>query len=184
MTPAPATEHGPGMRDSATGSERRSQAHAPTAEHAVRRLYADILRCWNDRSAGCFAAVFSRSGNLVGFDGSQIDGQEKIENHLSGIFSDHVPARYVGKVREVRMLGQEVVLLRAVAGMIPPNESRINPALNTIHTLVASRQGDRYLAELFQATPAAFHGRPEESEGLTAELQRLSDEQRKTAPSH
>ena len=156
---------------------------APAAEQAARELYADILRCWNDRSADCFAAVFSRSGNLVGFDGSQIDGQEEIERHLNRIFGDHVPAQYVGKVREVRMLGQETVLLRAVAGMIPPNHSRLNPALNTIHTLVAARHGDRYLAELFQATPAAFHGRPADSERLTAELQRLSDEQHKTSPS-
>ena len=158
-------------------------SHAPGAEQAARDLYADILRGWNDRSAKGFAEAFSRRASLVGFDGSQVDGQEEIETHLSRIFGDHVPAKYVGKVREVRMLGQEVVLLRAVAGMTPPNESRLNPALNTIHTLIAARHGDRYLVELFQSTPAAFHGRQADSERLTAELQQLHGEQHKSSAS-
>jgi uncharacterized protein (TIGR02246 family) len=157
--------------------------HAPAAEEAARALYAEILRCWNERNALGFTRAFSRRGNLVGFDGSQVDGQEDIETHLSQIFTDHVPATYIGKVREVRMLGQEIVLLRAVAGMIPPNQSRLNPALNTIHTLVAAQHGDRYRVELFQSTPAAFHGRPADSEQLTEELQQLYDEQRKASPS-
>jgi uncharacterized protein (TIGR02246 family) len=140
------------------------------AEQAARALYADILRCWNEGNAAEFARVFARQGNLVGFDGSQVDGQDRIEAHLAQIFADHQTAAYVGKVREVRLLGSEVVLLRAVAGMVPPNQSDLKPALNTVHTLVASRQRDRWRAELFQSTPAAFHGRPEATEALLAEL--------------
>ena len=44
-------------------------ARAPTAEAAARKLYADILRCWNARDAGSFAQLFTRNGNMVGFDG-------------------------------------------------------------------------------------------------------------------
>jgi uncharacterized protein (TIGR02246 family) len=147
------------------------------AEQAARALYADILRFWNGGNAAGFAALFVRQGNVVGFDGSQVDGQDKIEAHLAQIFAHHQTAAYVGRVREVRLLGSEVVLLRAVAGMVPPNQSDLNPALNTIHTLVASKQRDRWRAELFQSTPAAFHGRPEASESLTAELRRELKEQ-------
>ncbi len=142
------------------------------AEQAARALYADILRCWNEGNAAGFAAVFVRQGNLIGFDGSQVDGQDKIEAHLAQIFAHHQTAAYVGKVREVRLLGADIVLLRAVAGMMPPKQSELNPALNTIHTLVASHHRDRCRAELFQSTPAAFHGRPEVSERLTAELRK------------
>jgi uncharacterized protein (TIGR02246 family) len=141
------------------------------AEQAARSLYADLLRCWNQGDAGGFAALFVRQGNVVGFDGSQVDGQDRIETHLAQIFAPHQTAAYVGKVREVRLLGAEVVLLRAVAGMVPPKQSQLNPALNTIHTLVASKQRDRWRAELFQSTPAAFHGRPEAGQALAAELQ-------------
>jgi uncharacterized protein (TIGR02246 family) len=149
------------------------RAPAPAAEEAARELYAEILQCWNAGNAAGFSRVFARSGNLVGFDGSQVDGQESIEAHLARVFSSHSTAAYVGKIREVRVLAEGVVLLRAVAGMVPPGKSELNPALNTIHTLVAATQGDRYRVELFQSTPAAFHGRPADSERLTAELQEL-----------
>jgi uncharacterized protein (TIGR02246 family) len=146
------------------------QASAPAAERAARDLYANILRCWNSGDAGGFARLFSRSGNVVGFDGSQVDGVEHIEAHLAKVFSSHATAAYVGKVREVRVLEPEVVLLRAVAGMVPPGKSELNPALNTIHTLVAVNHGGQWRVELFQSTPAAFHGRPEATEAFTAEL--------------
>jgi uncharacterized protein (TIGR02246 family) len=146
--------------------------HAHTAERAARELYGEILRCWNERNAGEFARRFSRNGNMVGFDGSPIDGQENIEEHLSEVFRSHPTATYVGKVREVRLLSPHVVLLRAVAGMVPPGQADLNPAVNTIHTLVAASEGNRWRVELFQSTPAAFHGRPAAVEALTAELRK------------
>jgi uncharacterized protein (TIGR02246 family) len=146
--------------------------HAHTAERAARELYGEILRCWNERNAGEFARRFSRNGNMVGFDGSPIDGQENIEEHLSEVFRSHPTATYVGKVREVRLLSPHVVLLRAVAGMVPPGQADPNPAVNTIHTLVAASEGNRWRVELFQSTPAAFHGRPAAVEALTAELRK------------
>jgi uncharacterized protein (TIGR02246 family) len=154
---------------------------APDAEQAARDLYGDILRSWNAGDAARFSRAFSRSGSIVGFDGTQVNGQDQIEAHLARVFSSHATAAYVGKIREVRLLGQDVVLLRAVAGMVPPGKSELNPALNTVHTLVAAHQGDRYRIELFQSTPAAFHGRPEDSGRLTAELQeQLLSERRPT----
>src|SRR3954451_4506900 len=146
--------------------------HPPAAEREARALYADILRCWNERNAGQFARHFSRNGNMVGFDGSPVDGQESIEEHLTQVFRSHPTAGYIGKVREVRLLAPGVVLLRAVAGMVPPGKSDLNPAVNTIHTLVAASEGSRWTVELFQSTPAAFHGRPAAVEALTAELRR------------
>jgi hypothetical protein len=54
--------------------------------------------------------------------------------------------------------------------MIPPGSGDINPALNTIHTLVAVQNRDGWRAALFQSTPAAWHGRSQESAALTEEL--------------
>src|SRR3954465_10503385 len=145
----------------------RPLTHPPAGEPEIRALYADILRCWNERNAGEFARHFSRNGNMVGFDGSPVDGQENIEEHLSEVFRSHPTAAYIGKVREVRLLSPGLVLLRAVAGMVPPGKSELNPAVNTIHTLVAASEGSRWRVELL---PAAFHGRPAAVEALTAEL--------------
>jgi len=147
-------------------------AHAPAGERAARELYAEFLRLWNQRDPEQLSRLFGRNANLVGFDGSPIDGQENIEVHLREVFGSHQTAAFVGKVREVRVLAPGVVLLRAVAGMVPPGSSDLNPAVNTIHTLLATSQRDRWRVELFQSTPAAFHGRSEAAAALTAELRK------------
>ena len=141
----------------------------------VEDLYRDLLDTWNRRDAKAMAALYGSKGSQVGFDGSTANGPAEIETLLKPIFADHPTARFVAKVREVRALGTGAALLRAVAGMIPPGKTEIMPERNAVQTLVASRDGQgRWRVEMFHNTPAAFHGRPEESEKLTAELRALS----------
>lgn len=144
-----------------------------TADRSARALYERLLTAWNRRDAAAMARCFAPNGNMVGFDGSQVDSPGAIEAHLRPIFADHPTAAYVATVREVRALGPDVVLLRAVAGMVPPGSADINPAVNTVHTLVATRDGGDWSAALFQSTPAAWHGRPHDSAALTEELRGL-----------
>jgi len=141
-----------------------------SSDHPIRRLYEQILIAWNQQDAAAMAAQFEEDANLVGFDGSQADSRAAIEDHLRPIFADHPTAAYVAKVREIRMLGSNVGILRADVGMIPPGSDNINPAGNTIQTLVAVQNADRWQAALFQSTPAAWHGRPQDSAALTEEL--------------
>ena len=147
-----------------------SSTDTTSSDHQIRRLYEQILIAWNQRDAPAMAAQFGEDGNLVGYDGSQADSRAAIEDHLRPIFADHPTAAYVAKVREIRMLRSNVGILRAVVGMIPPGSEDINPALNTIHTLVAVQNADGWRAALFQSTPAAWHGRPQDSAALTEEL--------------
>ena len=147
-----------------------SSTDALSYDHPIRLLYEQILIAWNQQDAAAMAARFEEDGNIVGFDGSQADSRAAIEDHLRPIFADHPTAAYVAIVREIRMLGRDVGLLRAVVGMIPPNSDDINPAGNTIQTLVAIQNADGWQAALFQSTPAAWHGRPQDSADLTEEL--------------
>jgi uncharacterized protein (TIGR02246 family) len=149
------------------------QKFVAVEENEVRALYTQLLDSWNKRSAADFAALFEEDGNQVGFDGSQINGQAEIELHLSQIFADHMTALYVGKVREVRFLDPDVAILRAVVGMIPHGKSDINPAINAIQSLVATKRESQWHIALFQNTPAQFHGRPDLSAKLTDELREL-----------
>ena len=89
---------------------------------------------------------------------------------MTRIFADHETAPYVAKVRMVRALGEDAAVLDALAGMVPPGKSEIEPSRNAWQTLVAERHGGDWKVVLFQTTPAQYHGRPEEVERMTREL--------------
>lgn len=143
---------------------------------ALHALHAVLLASWNARDASTFAEQFIEDAHVVGFDGSEMNGREQIEAQLSQVFGDHPTRPYVGLVRDVKLLGDDVAVLHAVAGMYPPDERRIDPAVNAVQTLVAIRcDDDRWRAVVYQNTPAALHGQPEQASALTRELQRELD---------
>lgn len=140
---------------------------------AIGRLYTDLLAAWNRRDAAAYAALFAPDAHVVGFDGSLMDGPEAIEAELTRIFAHHQTAPYIGKLRDVRLLTPDTGLLRAIAGMIPPGQTDLNPAVNTIQSLVAVRHAGTWRIALYQNTPAQFHGRPELVQQMTDELRAL-----------
>lgn len=140
---------------------------------AIRTLYRRILDGWNARDGAAFAAPFRDDGESIGFDGTLHSGRERIAGRLDRIFADHRTARYVGTVRDVRLIGPGAAVLRAVAGMVPPGSSDIDPDANCVQTLTASQLMGEWHVALFQNTPAAYHGRPEAAEALSAELRAL-----------
>jgi uncharacterized protein (TIGR02246 family) len=142
-------------------------------EAEVHALYRAILDGWNARSGDAFAAPFAEDGEVIGFDGSEHSGRAEIAAAMRQIFADHATARYVGKIKSVRLLESDAAVLRAVSGRVPPGQSDINPAVNTIQTLVAARRGGRWHIVLYQNTPAQYHGRPDLAAQLTEELRQL-----------
>jgi len=136
-------------------------------------LYRALLERWNLRDAAGFAAVFEEEGHSIGFDGSEMHGPAEIEATLGRIFRDHQTSAYIAKVREARPLTAEIALLRAVVGMVPPGGSDIDPAVNAVQTMLATRPDGVWRISLLQNTPAQYHGRPEAVEALTAELREL-----------
>jgi uncharacterized protein (TIGR02246 family) len=142
-------------------------------QRQVYTLYRGLLEAWNTRDAHGFAALFLEDAQVIGFDGSLMVGRWEIETQLKTIFSHHQTATYVAKVRRVRFIGSNVVMLNAVVGMIPPGQTDINPAVNAVQTLIATLEGDGWRIASFQNTPAAFHGRPELGETLSAELRNV-----------
>jgi uncharacterized protein (TIGR02246 family) len=142
-------------------------------EPAVRALFEQLMASWNRRDAAGFAALFVEDGFSVGFDGSQMDGRAEIAAAIADIFADHMTATYVGKIRSVRFLAPDVAILRAVSGTVPRGEAALNPAANTIQTLVAVKRNGEWRIAAYQNTPAQFHGRPWLAEALTEELREL-----------
>jgi uncharacterized protein (TIGR02246 family) len=139
---------------------------------AARHLYARLIDAWNAHDAGAFAGLFAAEGVSIGFDGSEAAGDE-IREHLGAVFADHETAAYIAKMREVRSLGPDAAVVRAVVGMVPPGQEELNPKANALQSLVAVRQGEEWRVALFQNTPAQYHGRPEAVEEHTAEIERV-----------
>jgi uncharacterized protein (TIGR02246 family) len=141
---------------------------------SARQVYFALLDDWNRQDAQAMAARFAERGSMVGFDGSAVDGRTAIEAHLLPIFEQHPTPLFAAKVREVRrMAGGQTLLLRGVAGMWPRDGTDLNPDLNAVQTMVLSLCDGVYRIEMFQNTPAAFHGRTDERDRLSAELREL-----------
>lgn len=148
--------------------------HRPVnAEQAVAHLYQRLIDGWNSGDAAAMAGAIAPDGLVIGFDGSQMNGRAAVADELGRIFTDHETARYVTKIRKVWPLGEDVALLHAVAGMVPPGGEEIIAEQNAVQTVVAHRAAGDWAVALFQTTPAQLHGRPELSDALTAELNQL-----------
>jgi uncharacterized protein (TIGR02246 family) len=139
-------------------------------EQQVRELYRRLIEAWDKRNARDYTLAFAEDANLVGYVGSEVQGQAKIGSHISEIFSHHQTASYVTLVREVRRITDDVWLLRAEVGMIPPGKEELNPERNAVQVMIAARKGGEWRIALFQNTPAGWDGRKEDSEKLSAEL--------------
>ncbi len=140
------------------------------AESAVRELYGRILAGWNADDAQAFAAPLADDGEVVGFDGSEMRGRDEVARQVGAIMADHATGTYVGIVRSVRALSDDVALLRAVAGVVPAGERDIKPELNSVQSLVATRRHGRWEVDLYHNTPAAWHGQEAAGAALTEEL--------------
>jgi uncharacterized protein (TIGR02246 family) len=146
-----------------------SDANA-TWRRETHDLYNRLIDAWDKRNARDYALQFASDATLVGFDGTQVNGQLEIGAHVSEVFTHHQTPCYVSVVREVRLLANDVTLLRANTGLIPPGKEDIDPNLNAVQSMVAVQKGGAWKIAVFQNTPAAFHMRPELGKQLTEEL--------------
>ena len=136
-------------------------------------IYQAWLDAWNARNAAAMAALFAEDGNLIGFDGSQLNGRDELHVTLDNIFKHHQTAAYVAIIREIRLLSPGVAWLKAEVGMVPAGKNDINPALNALQTIIVLKPEDGWRISLFQNTPAALHGQPELLEQMNLELRKV-----------
>ena len=145
------------------------------SKNEVETLYEKLIAGWNAHDGEAMAAPLAEDGVIIGFDGSVSSGRQTIGQEMAAIFADHDTGRYAVKVQSVRTLGPQAMIVRAIAGLVPPGKSAINPVTNSHQTVVAEKQDGEWSIVLFQNTPAQFHGRPELVEEMTRELQTIAD---------
>lgn len=147
-----------------------------SADDDVRALYLRLLTAWNERDAHAMSACFAAEGIMIGFDGSVAEGAASILEHLSPIFADHPTAPFVTLVRSIRGT-EDVRVLLADVGMVPPGASQINPDANARQSVVARCSGDIWQIVLFQNTPTSLHWDEAERDAITQELNAAYAEQ-------
>jgi uncharacterized protein (TIGR02246 family) len=145
------------------------------SENEVRALYDTLITGWNDHDGTAMAALFAADGVVIGFDGSVSSGRQTIGTEMSNIFADHETGRYAVKVKSLRELGQHAMILRAIAGLVPPGQTVIKADTNSHQTVVAEDRDGQWRIVLFQNTAAQFHGRPDLVEEMTRELQAVAE---------
>jgi uncharacterized protein (TIGR02246 family) len=139
----------------------------------VERTYKQLIEAWNRRDAAGMAALMSHDGLMIGFDGSQMVGRDDVRVTLDGIFRDHATQPYVVKIRSVRMISFHTGVVHAIAGMIPLGSDDLMPELNAVQCAVIASETEHWQIQLFQNTPAQYHGRPELVDAHTEELRQV-----------
>lgn len=138
--------------------------------YRVRGLYEDVIAGWNARNGTAFAEPFAPDGDSLGYDGSHTHGRAGLASDLQNIFDHHPTGRYVVVVKDIRPVGADGMILRALTGLVPPGASAVRPETNAWQTVVAERRPEGWQVVLLQNTPTQFHGRPKLLEQVTAEL--------------
>ncbi|MGH9950843.1 MAG: SgcJ/EcaC family oxidoreductase [Nitrososphaeraceae archaeon] len=152
-----------------------SSTSTPADETAIRSLYQQLMDGWNKGSSEAFAAPFAEDSDLVGFDGTHLNGRQNIISFHQQLFDNYVKdSRLVGKARNVRFLTHDVAIMHVIGGTIMAGQTDIEPERNSVQTLVATKDSKgKWRLAAFQNTRAQYLGRPEQAEALTEELRRL-----------
>ncbi|MGH9994965.1 MAG: SgcJ/EcaC family oxidoreductase [Nitrososphaeraceae archaeon] len=78
-----------------------SSTSTPADETAIRSLYQQLMDGWNKGNSEAFAAPFAEDSDLVGFDGTHLNGRQNIISFHQQLFDNYVKgSRLVGKVSE------------------------------------------------------------------------------------
>ena len=136
----------------------------------IRALYARFIAGWNQRSGVTVSSVFADDGEMIDLDGTLRSGRLTIAADMRRLFTERATPTFVGIVRSVRRLTEDVAVLHAVTGMIPPGTNALEPSLHTVHRLVAV-DDSRWKIAVLQSTPARYGGRADTLAALTAELE-------------
>ncbi len=138
----------------------------------VEELYVAVIDAWNKRDANAFAELFILDGDVVGFDGSQMIGRGMIAETLRDIFANHQTAPYVARITGVTTVTTDVAIVRAIAGMAPHGDGKLDPKLHSVQRLTCVHRGGDWRAALLHNTPAQLHGRPQDVEQMTRDLEK------------
>jgi uncharacterized protein (TIGR02246 family) len=122
-------------------------------EHEILALHRRMLDAWEAGDGDAFAAPFSDEAVFVGFDGSVVQGRERIAASHQELFDRWMKGtRLVEERTEVRFVSSDVAIVHALGGTVMRGKSSPAPERDSIQTLVAVKDRDGWSFASFQNT--------------------------------
>ena len=145
-----------------------------TDSKEIQQLYQKKICGWNIGDAAKFAEPYSEDADFIGFDGTYLEGKQKIITFHAMLFDKFVRGtRLVGKVKHIRFPTPTIAIVVGISGTIERGHDSINPEGNSIHTIVAVKTDQVWRFTSFQNTRAQYMGNPEKIDALVKELEQL-----------
>ena len=137
----------------------------------IQTLYQQKINGWNSGNGDKFAEPYTDDSDYIGFDGTHLKGRKEISLFHQMLFDKFLRgSRLIGKIKNIRFPTSDVAIIVAIGGTIEAGQVDINPNRNSIHTIVAVKQNNKWAFSSFQNTRAQYIGRPEMIEAFTREL--------------
>ena len=156
------------------GRRARTRQYSSMSDDLKRRFAASTARSWRAGTPPTRRGLPRHSPRTAKSSGLTAVKSSVATRFLSRWprYSPTTPlVLYVGIVRQVRPLGRDAALLRAVSGVVPAGADDLDPALNAIQSLVRAARR-RWLAGLFsiRTRRPSSTGAPKLAEALTRDL--------------
>jgi len=121
-------------------------------EAAVLDLFAQVLDGWSCGSGEAFAAPFAEMVDFIAFDGTHLSSQAQVEKVHQQLFDKWLRGTQLTGEATVRFLSSDVALIIARSRTVMRGKRKPAPERDSIQTLTAVRDGDRWRLSSFQNT--------------------------------
>ena len=132
-----------------------------TDSKEIQQLYQKKICGWNIGDAAKFAEPYSEDADFIGFDGTYLEGKQKIITFHAMLFDKFVRGtRLVGKVKHIRFPTPTIAIVVGIkSGTIRGGHDSINPERNSIHTIVAVKTDQVWRFTSFSEHKSPVHGK-------------------------
>ena len=128
-------------------------------EAMIRANVEQMAKGWNMKSGAEFAKPFAEDSDYVVVNGMHIKGRRQNASAHQQIFDTFYKGTKLWvRVKSVRLLKPDVMLVHSVSKVLKPGDSDASPEPEAIQTWLVSKHGNEWLIDAFHNTPIQRQG--------------------------